>query len=75
MTSHVKHSQSTQRGHAPCHLAVVLLGTGMPDMSGYEVVHRLRKMEGPGRATIVAVSGWGAEADLARLNQFLSSLP
>ncbi len=48
------------------HPEVVFLDIGMPGMSGYEVVHRLRKMEGPVRATIVAVSGWGAEDDLAR---------
>ena len=48
------------------HPEVVFLDIGMPEMSGYEVVHRLRKMEGLGRTSIVAVSGWGAEDDLAR---------
>ncbi|UVW28109.1 ATP-binding protein [Massilia sp. H6] len=48
---------------------VVFLDIGMPGMSGYEVAHRLRKMDHPGRATIVAVSGWGAEDDLARSRQ------
>ncbi|NNG22908.1 hybrid sensor histidine kinase/response regulator [Telluria aromaticivorans] len=45
---------------------VVFLDIGMPDMSGYEVAHRLRKIGGLERSTIVAVSGWGAKDDLAR---------
>lgn len=45
---------------------VVFLDIGMPDMTGYEVAQRLRKIEGLARSTIVAVSGWGAKEDLAR---------
>ena len=48
------------------HPDVVFLDIGMPDMSGYEVAHHLRKIEGLERSTIVAVSGWGAQDDLAR---------
>lgn len=42
---------------------VVFLDIGMPDMSGYEVAAALRKTQSP---TLVALTGWGAEADKAR---------
>ena len=45
---------------------VVLLDIGMPDLTGYEVADRLRKLEGLRRSAIVAVSGWGTKDDLAR---------
>ncbi|HEY1042355.1 MAG TPA: PAS domain S-box protein [Telluria sp.] len=45
---------------------VVFLDIGMPDMTGYEVAQRIRKIDGLGRSVIVAVSGWGAKDDLAR---------
>jgi PAS domain S-box-containing protein len=48
------------------HPNIVFLDIGMPDMTGYEVAHRLRKIEGLDRSIIVAVSGWGAKDDLAR---------
>ncbi|MGZ8318219.1 MAG: hybrid sensor histidine kinase/response regulator [Telluria sp.] len=48
------------------HPDVAFLDIGMPGMSGYEVAHRLRKIEGLDRVTIVAVTGWGAKDDLAR---------
>ncbi len=48
------------------HPDVVFLDIGMPGMTGYEVAHRLRKIEGMDRSIIVAVSGWGAKDDLAR---------
>ena len=45
---------------------VVFLDIGMPDLNGYEVADRLRKLEGLQRSAIVAVSGWGTRDDLAR---------
>lgn len=45
---------------------LVLLDIGLPDMSGYEVAARLRKIPGLERSAIAAVSGWGAKDDLAR---------
>jgi len=45
---------------------VVLLDIGLPDMSGYEVAPMLRNMHGMAGATLVALTGWGAEADKRR---------
>jgi CheY-like chemotaxis protein len=44
---------------------VMLLDIGLPGMSGYELVKRLRE-EGFEQATIVAVSGYGQQADKER---------
>ena len=44
---------------------VVLLDIGMPGMNGYEVARRLRSRK-EGRVKIVAITGWGTEADRAR---------
>jgi two-component system CheB/CheR fusion protein len=45
---------------------VVLLDIGMPGLDGYEVARRLRAMQGERRPRIVAVTGWGTEADRRR---------
>ena len=45
---------------------VVFLDIGLPDMSGHDVARGLRQIAGLERCTIVAVSGWGAQEDLAR---------
>jgi CheY-like chemotaxis protein len=46
---------------------VVLLDLGMPRMDGYEVARRVRQATGPGRCpTLIAVSGFVREQDLAR---------
>jgi PAS domain S-box-containing protein len=47
------------------HPDVVLLDIGMSGMNGYEVARRLRSRK-EGRLKIVAITGWGAEADRAR---------
>jgi CheY-like chemotaxis protein len=44
---------------------VVLLDIGMSGMNGYEVARRLRSRK-EGRLKIVAITGWGTEADRAR---------
>jgi PAS domain S-box-containing protein len=51
---------------AQCVPEVVFLDIGLPDMSGHDVARGLRQIAGLERCTIVAVSGWGAQDDLAR---------
>ena len=43
---------------------VVLLDIGLPGMDGYEVARRLRGRPEFERALIVALTGWGQEADV-----------
>jgi PAS domain S-box-containing protein len=45
---------------------VVLLDIGMPGISGYEVARRLRTIERDRPLCIVAVTGWGQDADRQR---------
>ncbi|HEY1289560.1 MAG TPA: PAS domain S-box protein [Burkholderiales bacterium] len=45
---------------------VVLLDIGMPGLDGYEVARRLRALKRERPLRIVAVTGWGQEADRAR---------
>lgn len=45
---------------------LVLMDIGMPGMSGYEVSRQMRLTDWGRKATLVALSGWGQEAD--RLN-------
>jgi CheY-like chemotaxis protein len=42
---------------------VVLLDIGMPDLDGYEVARRLRAMHKGAALRIIAITGWGQEAD------------
>jgi len=42
---------------------VVLLDIGLPGIDGYEVARRLRAMKPHQAIKIVAVTGWGQEAD------------
>ncbi len=44
----------------------VFLDIGMPGMNGYEVAQRLRSLPATHASLIVAVSGWGTEADRAQ---------
>lgn len=45
---------------------VVFLDIGLPDQSGYEVAPRLRAIASMAQATLVALTGWGAEQDRQR---------
>ena len=45
---------------------IVLLDIGMPGIDGYEVARRLRGLSNVRRMRIVAVTGWGQEADRQR---------
>jgi CheY-like chemotaxis protein/anti-sigma regulatory factor (Ser/Thr protein kinase) len=58
--------QQALRMAAQCMPDVVFLDIGLPDMSGHDVARGLRRIAGLERCTIVAVSGWGAQDDLAR---------
>jgi len=45
---------------------VVFLDLGMPGVDGYEVCRRLRGMPELAGTRVVAVTGWGQEADRRR---------
>jgi PAS domain S-box-containing protein len=49
--------------------AVVFLDIGLPDMSGLDVAVALRRLDGMAGATLVALTGWGTQADRARTLQ------
>ncbi|HKU48171.1 MAG TPA: response regulator, partial [Burkholderiales bacterium] len=42
---------------------VVLLDIGMPGLDGYEVARRLRATQRGAELRIIAITGWGQEAD------------
>jgi PAS domain S-box-containing protein len=48
---------------------IVLLDIGMPGMDGYEVARRLRDLRGGRPVRVVAITGWGQEADRERSRQ------
>jgi len=49
--------------------AVVLLDIGMPGMDGYEVARRIRSSFPERRPTLVALTGWGQDADRRRARE------
>ena len=48
---------------------VVFLDIGLPDMSGFEAAEEMRRIAGMESATLVALTGWGAEQDRQRSQQ------
>jgi signal transduction histidine kinase len=48
---------------------VVILDIGMPKLNGYEACTRIRAQTGGQARTIVALTGWGQQQDLARSEQ------
>jgi signal transduction histidine kinase len=42
---------------------VVLLDLGLPKLHGYEVARRIRQQPWGRKATVIAITGWGAEKD------------
>jgi signal transduction histidine kinase len=42
---------------------VVLLDIGLPDISGYEVARRIRKLDGVRQPMLIALTGWGQQQD------------
>ncbi len=42
---------------------VVLLDIGLPDISGYEVARRIRRLEGVRQPILIALTGWGQQQD------------
>ncbi len=48
---------------------IVLLDIGMPGLDGYEVARRLRAMRDGAALRIVAITGWGQEADREKSRQ------
>ncbi|RSZ60761.1 response regulator [Massilia atriviolacea] len=45
---------------------VVFLDIGLPDMSGYAAAPLLRRIDGMAQARLIALTGWGAQADKQR---------
>lgn len=48
---------------------IALLDVGMPGMDGYQLARHLRQVPATARATLVAVTGWGSQADKERAVQ------
>ncbi len=48
---------------------VVFLDIGLPDMSGHEAAESMRRIPGMENATLVALTGWGAEQDRRRSSE------
>ena len=45
---------------------VVLLDIGMPDIDGYEVARRIAAADGSSAVILIAITGWGQQADIER---------
>jgi len=48
------------------HPDVILLDLGMPEVDGYQACRRIRESAAGAGALVIAVSGWGRDADLQR---------
>jgi CheY-like chemotaxis protein len=51
------------------HADVVVLDIGLPGISGYELARRLRALPRTANAVLIALSGFGAPEDLARVTR------
>ena len=49
--------------------AIAFLDIGLPGMNGYELAQRLRERQTDGALMLVAVTGWGQDADKLRAVQ------
>jgi two-component system, sensor histidine kinase len=49
---------------------LVMLDIGMPNMSGYEVAQQIGARVGEFRPVLMAITGWGQEADKRRAREF-----
>lgn len=58
-----KEGIATAKEYLPC---VILLDIGLPDIDGYEVAKRLRQNEQFATASVIAMTGYGGEADKTR---------
>ena len=66
----VAHDGAAALRHAEATLPqVVFLDIGLPDMSGFEAAEAMRRIAGMEGATLVALTGWGAEQDRQRSSQ------
>jgi signal transduction histidine kinase/ActR/RegA family two-component response regulator len=59
----VNGGQSALDAAATFHPDTVLLDIGMPDMDGYEVARRLRESPETAGVQLIALTGWGQDAD------------
>jgi len=48
---------------------MVFLDIGLPDMTGYDAAEAMRRIAGMETATLIALTGWGAEQDRKRSSQ------
>jgi len=53
------------RRHAP---DVALIDIGLPEVDGYEVARRMRRLEGP-RSYLIALTGYGQPEDVRRARE------
>jgi CheY-like chemotaxis protein len=51
---------------AKCHPDAVFLDIGLPGMDGYEVAERLREQPESAHAILIAITGYGQDADRRR---------
>jgi CheY-like chemotaxis protein len=51
------------------HFDLALLDIGMPKLNGYEIATRLRASESGKKLVLVAVTGWGLDADKRRAHE------
>ncbi|HEX5055186.1 MAG TPA: PAS domain-containing protein [Gammaproteobacteria bacterium] len=70
MTGHEVHVASdgleAVTAAARLHPDVILLDIGLPKLNGYEAARKIREHEKDGHTVLVAVTGWGQEADRRR---------